>query len=184
MSKNPPDWWARIGALAGIVLSVIGLVLTYRSNRWQEQVYQKSLEERILVRSMAWLTVNLDRDDAKTEPQGTLGVEVVNIGLRPLYLKSVSAHIGSSVLTFYERDLLEPSPTLVKLEPGEPANYTATWNFEVHHQLDSQKSREDLWIEVETTKKRFTQNSRIDRINVSGDIFPLKLRHFKPSKKK
>jgi hypothetical protein len=109
MSKNPPDWWARGGALAGIGLSIIGLVLTYRSYHWQQQVYQESLEERVLVRTMAWITLKMDKDYegvVPTEPEGTLGVEVVNIGMRPLYLKSVTAKIGNSILTFYERDPL------------------------------------------------------------------------------
>jgi len=189
MNKNPPDWLARGGAIAGIVLSIVGLVLAYRSYRWQERVYQESLEERILVRTMAWLTIKLDRLDrndknvAPTEPQGTLGVEVVNIGMRPLYLKSVSAQIGNSLVTFYERDPLKLSPTLVKLEPGEPANYTATLNFEEHHLLDS-KAREDVWIDVETSKKSFTQKARIDRVTVSSDLSPLELGSLVPSKKK
>jgi hypothetical protein len=183
MSKNPPDWWARGGALAGIVLSVVGLVMMHFSNRWQKQVYQESLEERILIHTMAWRSFR-DWRDTKQNPEGTLGVEVVNIGMRPLYLKSVTAKIGNSRLTFYEHDPLKSNSALVKLEPGEPANYTATLNFDKHHLLDSAESREDVWIDVETSKKSLTQKAHIDRINVSSYIFPLEAGDFKPSKKK
>ena len=192
-SKNPPDWWARVGALAGIVLSVIGLFLAYRSSRWQEQVYQESLEERILVHVMAWRDFRLpdkwgDFNDLKyektpLEPEGTIGVEVVNLGMHPLYLKAVVAKIGSSNLTFYEYDPLKPSAALVKLEPGEARNYTAKMDFTKHPLLESSPPNEELIVNVETTKKSFPVKARIDRVTISGDL-PLKFLLIKPGRKK
>jgi hypothetical protein len=188
MSKNPPDRWARVFGILGILIGLGGLGLTFYSNQKQEKVYQESLEERVLIRTMAWVTLNVSKqykDHARTEPEGTLGVEAVNIGMRPLYLKSITAKIGpNSVVTFYEYDPLKANSALVKLEPGEAADYTAAVNFNVHHLMGSADEREDVWITLETTKKDFTQKARIDRINVSSYLFPLEARDFKPTKKK
>ena len=77
---------------------------------------------------MAWVTINVAH--AGTEPEGTLGVEAVNIGMRPLYLKSITAKIGpNNGVTFYEYNPLKSNSALVKLEPGEAANYTAAVNI-------------------------------------------------------
>jgi hypothetical protein len=188
MSKNPPDWWARVFGGLGILIGLGGLSLTFYNNQKQERLYQESLEERVLVRTMAWVSIKTDGDyktDLPMEPEGTLGVEAVNIGMRPLYLKSVTAKIGPhSVVPFYEYDPLKSKSALVKLEPGEAADYTATVNFGEHHLIGSSTEREDVWITVETTKKDFTQKAHIDRINISSYIFPLSGRDFRRSGKK
>jgi hypothetical protein len=183
MSKNPPDRWARVFGVLGILIGLGGLGLTFYNNQKQEKVYQETLEERVLIRTMAWVTINVAH--AGTEPEGTLGVEAVNIGMRPLYLKTITAKIGpNSGVTFYEYNPLKSNSALVKLEPGEAVNYTATVNFNVHHLMGSPTEREDVWITLETTKKDFTQKANIDRINVSSYLFPLDAWRFKPSKKK
>lgn len=125
MSKNPPDWWARVFGVLGILIGLGGLGLTFYNNQKQEKVYRESLEERVLIRTMAWVTHKQYRGEAGTEPEGTLGVEAVNIGMRPLYLKSVTAKIGPhSRVTFDEYDPMKSNSALVKLEPGEAADYT------------------------------------------------------------
>src|SRR5258708_2212281 len=104
MSKNPPDLWARVFGVLGILIGLSGLGLTFYNNQKQEKVYQESLEERVLIRTMAWVTLNVHKQykgEDPTEPEGTLGVEAVNIGMRPLYLKSITAKIGpNSFVTF------------------------------------------------------------------------------------
>jgi hypothetical protein len=163
-----PDWWARGGALAGIVLSIIGLVLTYRTNRWQERVYQESLEERIVVHGTAWVNLVKGKGGLKQESDGKLGVEVVNIGMHPIYIKTVVVKIGPVPLTFYEHDPLNPKLPLVKLEPGELATYTVGLDFASFPQLSGPDAPEALDVDVETSKKVFASQANIDRITFAS----------------
>ena len=68
VSKNPPDRWARVFGVLGILIGLGGLGLTFYNNQKQEKV-QESLEERVLIRTMAWVTINVAH--AGTEPEGT-----------------------------------------------------------------------------------------------------------------
>jgi hypothetical protein len=172
-SKNPPDWWARSGALAGIILSVIGLVVAYRSYRWQQAIYQESLEERILVRAMAWRDMTVGKNNRSSfKPEGKLGVEVVNIGMRPLYVKDVTAYFaGPENDDEYEFELYDYDPLahkpLAKLDPGEAGNYSTDVNFYEHHIMEHSA---EFLVGVTTTKKTFKVKSRIDQVTVNGSI--------------
>lgn len=165
MSKNPPDWWARIFGLVGILIGVVGLVLNYFNNRWQQQVYAKSQEERVFVQLSAEYILLSE----KKPSQAQLGVtvEVVNLGMQPLYLKSVTGEFGDHGASFYKHDPLNAKEPMRRLEPGEAADYTTDWES-VLENIGTKGV-----VEVETTKKRFTQPVHIDRVTVSADIVEL-----------
>jgi hypothetical protein len=118
---------------------------------------------------MAWRNFAFKPHSSGLEPDGTIGVEVVNIGIRPLFLKSVTTHLGDDMLTLYEHDPLKPNTTLVKLESGEAGNYTSGADFPKHHLME-ESPMQDLIVSVETTKKTFNIKTRIDRVTISGDI--------------
>jgi hypothetical protein len=55
---SSPDWFARSVAALGIILSMVGLGLTYHNYRWQREIYQENQAERILIRLGASRTMN------------------------------------------------------------------------------------------------------------------------------
>ena len=171
MSTKSPDWFARSVALVAIVLTVIGLYFTHRTYNFQTKTYQEGLEERILVR------LGLDRDIEKSD--GYIAVQVVNIGIRPIYIKAVRIDMPNGCdLMHVKRDPDIPSdscglgvygsfpnalnPQPVKpLEPGDETDYSAPWDFSkhpIHDWIMDTVDREHLWAEVVTTKKVFHQH--------------------------
>jgi len=175
MSKNPPDWWARGGALAGIGLSIIGLGLTYRNSSWQQQVYEESLQERIIIHlGMARTSVS-GGNTLTFESKGKVSVEVTNIGLHPIYLKSIRTGLGGPVgnmitgapsLIVYQPDPIEGKEPLKRLEPGEAFPFVKDADFsEYPLNFDS-----NSWVRVETTTKVFSQQVRVSLFNISGDV--------------
>jgi hypothetical protein len=170
MSKNPPDWWARFFAGLGIIIGVGGLLLTYNNNRWQKEVYEKSLEERIFVQLNGEYSLSLPlAQETELSPTGKLAVEVVNLGTQPIYLKSVTVQVGEHSASFYKHNPLTTNEPMRRLEPGEAASYKAEWQFEGHGTLlaeDIDKGRGIGIVVVETTKKRFSQSAQISRITV------------------
>jgi hypothetical protein len=189
MSKNPPDWWARFFAGLGIIIGVCGLWLTYYNNRWQKEVYQQSLEERILVQlSAEYYVSSLLSEEAKLSPKGELAVEVVNLGMQPMYLKSVTAKVEGRTASFYEHDPLNTREAMRRLEPGEAASYKIEWQFGEQEAPLKDLNQQKGVVEVETTKKRFSQSAQIGRITIVGSL-PLVGREFRrlevlPKKKK
>lgn len=83
--KSSPDWFARGTALAAILLTAIGLPLTYRNQSLQTKMYQEGLEERILVRVDFEYTFKIN--------DGVVGVDVVNAGMHPIYVKTVRIEV-------------------------------------------------------------------------------------------
>ncbi len=134
---SSPDWFARSVAALGIILSIVGLGLTYHNYRWQREIYQENLAERILIRLGASRTMNYK--SFSFNPKGEVGVEVVNIGLRPLYIKRVDMRTGNRIFTFYQHDPLKT-------------------NVSEHPLIDWRESdpKEDIEVEVETTTKTFS----------------------------
>jgi hypothetical protein len=164
MSKNPPDWWARFFAGLGIIIGVGGLVLTYNNYRWQKAVYEKSLEERILVQLSGEYRLSLPlAQETELSPTGKLAVEVVNLGTQPIYLKSVTVQIGEHSASFYKHNPLTTNEPMRRLEPAEAASYKVEWPPLVE---DIDKEWGTGIVEVETTKKRFSQSAQISRITV------------------
>ena len=185
MAKNPPDKFARVIAVIGTVLGLIGLGLSYSNYRWQQSIYQESLQERVLVRFSA---SGISRTVGKVptlEPKGKLGVEVTNIGLHPIYLKSVTARncpedqgCPPGTLTFYERDPIEGKEPPRRLEPGEAAYYVTDINFS-----DYNSDKDDawaktwaktwgnvgrkMWVRVDTTTKSLSQEVPVNRFTFS-----------------
>lgn len=172
MSKNPPDWWARgIGGL-GLLVAVGGLVLSFFNYRWQKAVYEKSQEERVFVQLSAEynLSTVLRSITTKETPQGQLAVEVVNLGLQPMYIKSVTGEIGGHKAEFYEHDPMKSDP-MRKVEPGEGADYKINWPVASLQDIGTDGGKGS--IEVETTKKSFSQPVRVNRVNVVSDVVTL-----------
>jgi hypothetical protein len=157
-------------AIGGLVLTVIGLSFTYYNNRRQTRIYQESLEERVFVRLFASRTF-APTGPYKLNPKGLLGVEVVNLGMRPMYLKRIAARLENTDITFHEHDPLVNEP-MKRLEPGEAGEYTAGWDFSEHpvESWSPSDKREDVMVEVETTEKRLSQKVRLDWVSISGEL--------------
>jgi hypothetical protein len=157
--KDPsPDWFARGTAALGIALSIVGLGLTYYNYRWQTAIYQENIAERILVRLSASRTVN-DVESFSLDPKGEVGLEIVNIGLRPLYIKRVHMQIESRIFTFYEHDPAKTNEPMKLLGPSEAANYRMSWDFLEHPFTvgpESDSKEEDVQVQVGTSKKTFS----------------------------
>lgn len=171
MSSKSPDWFARSFALVAIVLTVIGLYFTHRTYKFQTKTYQEGLEERILVR------LGFQRDVDTNG--GVVGVEIVNIGTRPIYLKFVEVDVPNGCeimnvkrdrdvlpdacgLTVYDRNPTRPNDEPMKpSEPGEEKDYKTKWDFAkfpIEQWVENDSSREHLWVRVQTTKKGFRQH--------------------------
>ena len=175
MSNNDkqPDWWARCFGIVGILTASVGLTFTFINNRWQKQVYEKSQEERIFVQVSAGLVSRLDKQKIKISPQGKLGVEIVNFGAQPMYIRSVDARIGNETAVLYQHDSLKPEQSLPRLDPGQSVSYATDWTF-----ADREIALADLQqsptatVNVETTKKKFAQPAKVNNITINS-IIPL-----------
>ena len=181
MSKNPPDWWARTFGMLGILIALGGLAATYFNNRWQQQVYAKSEEERIFVQLNAEYTSLSSNWSEETKPsQAQLAVEIVNLGMQPMYLKSITGEVADHRASFYEHDPLNAKEPLRRLEPGEAADYVTDWQWPLEDLEDTGKEKGrgmEGTVEVETTKKRFTQSAYIsNRVTISADVVEQLLR--------
>jgi hypothetical protein len=169
------DVVARRLAVIGSITGVLGLLLSYLNYHRQNVMHEQSLEERVYVH----LSASRTYDTSTTiGPEGKLGVEVVNIGEKPVYLKSVTGQFpgvlatlvlreGTTLATFHEYDPLDPNSSVRKLEPGEEVSYTTDWMFAQHPtQLDDVPKFSGT-VEVETTTKRFTLQTSVSRYAVS-----------------
>ena len=181
MSKNPPDWWARAFGICGVLIGLCGLGLTSYNNRWQKEVYEKSLEERIFVQlSGSYYESGPREDNIKSE----LGVEVVNLSMQPMYLKKVAVQFADRNVVLYDYDPLQINEPLRRLEPGEAASYKTGWGAGEYQSLreDIEKAKGSGIVEVETTKKRFSQTAQINRVTFVSE-FPLSGGAFRPKSK-
>ncbi|SRR6266404_7032685 len=169
-TKSSPDWFARVTALIAIFLTSISLCLAYYNYSWQTKTYKEGLEERILVRLGFSQTVK-DTESFSLSAKGDVGVEVVNIGMHPIYLKQVEIEVPDRrifsfyerdpIKSFYKRDPIKSSVPAKSLEPGEATNYTLEWDFSTYplqEWLKTGKLQENLWVQVDTTKKAFRQH--------------------------
>src|SRR5689334_7866590 len=130
---------------------MVGLGLTYHNYRWQREIYRENLAERILIRLDTSGTMNYK--SISFNPKGEVGVEVVNIGLRPVYIKRVDMRTGKQIFTFYQHDSLKTNESTKLLAPSEATNYSLSWNFPEHPLIDWGESdaKEDIEVQVETT---------------------------------
>jgi hypothetical protein len=169
-TKSSPDWFARTTALLAIGLTIISLYFTHRTYNWQTKTYQEGLEERILVRFGFQHTVE--------SGQGDVGVEVVNIGTHAIYPKSVEIEIPGECdrmaaalqtqtpdacgFMVYDRNPTKLNGPIKPLQPGEAREYRMKWDFSKLPLQEWARTRtsfqEDLWVQVETTKKVFRQH--------------------------
>lgn len=175
--SSPRDRFARRStALFAIFLTVISVSLFYPGKvgegtyRWQKETYQGNPLERILVR-LGFSRTKVENTNAYA-PKGDVGVEVVNIGMRPIYIDSVQLEFDGRIFTFDERDPFQPKEG-TKLGPGESANYKLNWDF-TKEQLDewvhSGTLERNLWADIETTKKTFHQHPVLSWFSISTAI--------------
>jgi hypothetical protein len=94
---------------------------------------------------------------------------VANLGTQPIYLKSITVQVGEHSASFYKHNPLTTNEPMRRLEPGEAASYKVEWRFEGHGTPlveDIDKGRGTGVVEVETTKKRFSQRAPISSVTV------------------
>ena len=190
---SSPDWIARLGALVavvgtvvGIVLSILSLRLGYSNSHWQKEIQEETTAERILVHLDATRFAN-GLSSAAMTPNGEVGMEVVNIGLRPLFIKRAEMRIRGRTLTFYEHDLVPilPSEPMKSLGPSETIRYRLGWDFEKREEMEEPRSKlEDgtyVWlpasqiedieeVQVQTTKKTFVFQHQIVNVTLLAKV--------------
>lgn len=135
---SSPGWFARY---APIGVSILSLVLAYLSYHSQKETQEESTAERILVHLDAARFANELSATAVT-PKGEVGMEVVNIGLRPLFIKRAEMRIRGDILTFYDHDPIPPidvaktNEPMKSLGPSEAIRYKLGWDFEKREEVN------------------------------------------------
>jgi hypothetical protein len=171
MSTKSPDWFARSVALLAVILTVISLYFTHRTYNWQTK---ESLEEKLLLRAGFKYLV--------AKKNGSVTVDVVNIGMHSIYVEAVELEIPCDLMTdapktlgeckqcklescavpLYRRDPTHSNKPMKPLEPGNEAAFTMdSWDFAKYPIQDWVKNanlQDELWIGVDTTKRRFRQH--------------------------
>jgi hypothetical protein len=180
-TSSKSDWFARGTALLAIALTVIGLYFTRLTYEWQTK---ESLEERILAR--LGYQRNVDKSD------GEVGVEIVNIGTRPIYVRYVEIGFPDSCvlmnvkrdestpsdacgIDIYRRDPANANESMKALEPGEAKNYMSNWDFAefpIDKWLQQSEQSEPLWVYVETTRKGFRQRPVVSWVEIRETVPP------------
>jgi hypothetical protein len=166
MTKSKqPDWFARVTGTIGILLAVAGFMLSIYNYRWQKRTYDESLEERVLVRPIH-RTV---RSEPLPSSYDEILVEVVNIGLRPVFIKKVKGRVyGVDFVMFSSEPVVgapenfhTPDP-LKKLEPGEGANYDIRLD-----RFQGDRSNGTFQVTVSTTTRDFKQQTEVQDVKPS-----------------
>jgi hypothetical protein len=165
-----PDWFARTIASLAIVLTIVSLYFTHRTYNWQTK---ESFEENILLRAGFKYLVE--------KKNGDVSVNVVNIGMHPIYVESVQIEVPctsmkvpqtlggcqeckleSCAIPLYSRDPTHSNKHMEPLESGNEETYTIeSWDFvkyPLHEWVKNNKLQDELWVDVDTTKKRFRQH--------------------------
>ncbi len=83
-----------------------------------------------------------------------------------MYVKSVAAQVEGRNASFYTHDPLNTKEAMRRLEPGEAASYKIDWRFGEQEAPLKDLNKQKGVVEVETTKKRFSQSAQISRITV------------------
>jgi len=126
--NSSPDWVARIPAWLGLGLTAFALYYTHLTYRAQN-------EERILVRLAFIQALVVESKESNERSRGEVKVEVVNIGMHPIYIKDVNVcSKGTCAIPLaddaifawtFERMTHEDK----QLGPSEAAYYTLNWNL-------------------------------------------------------
>lgn len=143
-------------------LGVLGFFLALCSLGWQIYTYRESHEERILARLYASRAVI--NKTGGWDPKGEVAVEVVNIGLGPLYLKRVviQSENDERSFVFYNADETKGNESPKLLQPRESAKFSQEWDFSEHPLREWREGllpagrKEDVTLVVWTTKKFFS----------------------------
>jgi hypothetical protein len=165
-TKPSHDWFARSIALVAISLTLVSLYFTHRTYTWQTK---ESLEEKLLLRSGFKYTVK--------KKSGNVSVDVVNIGMHPIYIESVQIEVPCDAdegvlcvpcgyervcsLMVYRRDPTLPNQTMKPVDSSSEATYTMEWDFAkypLQEWAKNKKLEDELWFQVKTTTKKFRQH--------------------------
>lgn len=172
--KSSPDWFARGVAGLGIILSGIGLYFTYTSNNWQKATYAESQEDRVSARLSIKEAVDYrGKNKLVPKPDGTVTVEVVNLGIRTLYVKKVAIQPQGEL---YYLSITQQDKPPERVEPGEAHYFRSSWDFSKHTLKNfpsgPDEKNEKVAVMVETTRKTISLpvTPRFDSIEISGDI--------------
>ncbi len=92
----------------------------------------------------------------------------LNLSTQPMYLKNVSAELDRRTAHFYQHDPLNTQDSLRRLEPGEAATYTVGWQFAEQSLRNPDKQK--VVVQVETTKKAFSQDVQINPVIVTAEL--------------
>lgn len=127
--KRGRDWISGITtivAFAGLLVAVFSLCLTVH---WHRQ----AVEDRISLR--------LEATRSNGSHRGTLDAELVNIGMRPIYVQKVVLEMGKRDWFFFEHDNLTGVNVPTKpLVPGALDDFQIGWNFTTNPVVFDQKS--------------------------------------------
>lgn len=175
---------SRAGFSLASLLGVLGFVLSLVGLGWQVHIYREASAEKALVRfSISFLNNDTEvqsltktakhKFDAALEPsslkKNELSAEIVNIGQRPLYVKSVRLVVpcpetgDSDSMTFQPANGSHPGA----LEPGAAAIYKAgPWNL-LEHPLAAADPPERFCVTVESNRGFVTQTDELSFVTFS-----------------
>ena len=160
MSKRSStiDWFARIVAASGLLLALFSWYLTYH---W----HQQSVEDRIVLR--------LNATTRGANSLGTLDAEIVNIGMRPIYIEKVELLMkeGEGGQFFSEGNSgIEAGTSVTTLEPGQAGHFELPWDF-THTPLSLDNrlvtvngEDEDASVCIQTTRASFRRPANISNV--------------------
>jgi hypothetical protein len=171
--KSSTDLWARVIGIGGLLVALIGLLISYYTFReqqklsdWQKSVQQESLTEKLqnnvcLIGRFA-KTASFD-----TVPShGGIRIEIVNVGQTKTYLKEVELRAGDSpaIAIPMGRKALP-----LGMEPGMNAYFEIRgWDY-AKHPLSWKKDEKD-WeaykILVTTTKRSYELEGHTNQFEI------------------
>jgi len=164
-----PDWFARITGGIGILFALLGFILSTYTYRWQKKTYLESIEERVLVRPVHRTIHAAGIPTAYDE----ILVEVVNIGMRPVFVKKVTGKVYGLDVVLFNSELAAGAPEnfytpppLKKLEPGEGTDYDKRLDG-----FPGDRSNGTFQVTVSTTTKDFKEQTEV--LDVKPSLRPM-----------
>ncbi|MDE3135822.1 MAG: hypothetical protein KGL59_04575 [Acidobacteriota bacterium] len=169
MSKHSPaiDWIARVLGVVVAVLGVFGFFISLFNLYFAYDWHQQAVEDRIFVRLAA------ERNSSST---GTLDAEVVNIGMRSIYIQEVVLEGGKRPRYFFEHDnATGANEPMTPLEPGQADDLKLFWDFSQNPVFFDQRSGffrlansegkdEDAWVCIQTTRALFRRPANVSEM--------------------
>lgn len=168
------DWFARIIAGSSLLLTLLGSYFAYH---W----HQQEVEDRIFVRLSA--TTHSAGSTLNTElvniGQGTIEAEVVNTGMRSIYIQKVELETKEGGQPFSKRSSsIGSEATTTALEPGQTDDFDLPWDFSEHpvsldedsgfYRLVNNHGKEkDAFVCIQTTRALFRRPVNISDVTLA-----------------